>query len=73
MVVFSGTPFTSTNKTDHHNITEILLKVTLSAINQPTKPTKIVRGMGLYNIENYNLYTLEWNLPLYVDEHIIFF
>jgi hypothetical protein len=27
----------STNKTDHHNITEILLKVVLNTINQ-TKP-----------------------------------
>ena len=25
----------STNKTDHHDITEILLKVTLNTINQP--------------------------------------
>ena len=29
-----GTPFSSTNKTDHHDITEILLKVTLNTINQ---------------------------------------
>ena len=28
-----GTPVSSTNKTDHHNITEILLKVALSTIN----------------------------------------
>ena len=28
-----GTPVTSTNKTDHHNITEILLKVALNTIN----------------------------------------
>jgi hypothetical protein len=27
-----GTPVSSTNKTDRHDITEILLKVTLSAI-----------------------------------------
>jgi hypothetical protein len=26
-----GTPVTSTNKTDHHNITEILLKVVLTS------------------------------------------
>ena len=31
-----GTPFSSTNKTDHHDITEILLKVALNIINQPT-------------------------------------
>ena len=29
-----GTPMSSTNKTDRHDITEILLKVTLSNINQ---------------------------------------
>jgi hypothetical protein len=32
-----GTPVSSTNKTDHHDITEILLKVVLNTINQ-TKP-----------------------------------
>ena len=30
-----GTPVSSTNKTDRHNITEILLKVALGTINQP--------------------------------------
>jgi hypothetical protein len=29
-----GTPVSSTNKTDHRNITEILLKVALNTINQ---------------------------------------
>ena len=32
----SGTPVSSTNKTDRRDITEILLKVVLSTINQPT-------------------------------------
>ena len=31
----SGTPVSSTNKTDSHDITEILLKVALNTINQP--------------------------------------
>ena len=31
---FQGTPVSSTNKTDRHDIAEILLKVTLSTINQ---------------------------------------
>jgi hypothetical protein len=31
-----GTPVSSTNKTDHHNITEILLKVALNTIKNPT-------------------------------------
>jgi hypothetical protein len=33
-VVFSGTPVSSTNKTDHNDITEKLLKVALKTINQ---------------------------------------
>ena len=37
---FTGTPFSSTNKTDRHDITEILLKVVLNTINQ-TKPTTL--------------------------------
>ena len=31
---YRGTPFSSTNKTDRHGITEIFLKVTLNTINQ---------------------------------------
>ena len=31
----AGTPVSSSNKTDRHDITEILLKVALSTINQP--------------------------------------
>ena len=30
-----GTPVSSNNKTDYHNITEILLKIVLNTINQP--------------------------------------
>jgi hypothetical protein len=33
-----GTPVSSTNKTDRHDITEILLKVALNTISQ-TKPS----------------------------------
>jgi len=33
-VVFSGYSVSSTNKTDHHDITEILLKVTCNTINE---------------------------------------
>jgi hypothetical protein len=31
---FSGTPVSSTNKTDRHDITEILLEVVLNILNQ---------------------------------------
>ena len=34
-----GTPVSSINKTDRHDITEILLKVALNNINQPTHPS----------------------------------
>jgi hypothetical protein len=36
-VVFSETPVSSTNKTDGHNITEMLLKVALNTIKQTNK------------------------------------
>jgi len=36
-VVFSGTLVSSTNITDRHKITEILLKVVLNTMNKPTK------------------------------------
>ena len=39
MWFYQGTPVYSTNKTDRHNIIEILLKVALSIINQ-TKTAK---------------------------------
>jgi hypothetical protein len=39
VVVFSGSSGFSTNKTDHHDITEILLKVALNTIKQTTKQT----------------------------------
>jgi len=35
------TPVSSTNKTDRHDVTEILLKVALNTINQ-TKPNKTI-------------------------------
>ena len=43
-----GTPVSSTNKTYRHDITEILLKVTLNIINQPNqdiKPTHTSSGL----------------------------
>jgi hypothetical protein len=35
-VVSSGTPVSSTSKNDRRDITEILLKVALNSINQPS-------------------------------------
>jgi hypothetical protein len=34
-----GTPVSSTNKTDRHDLTEIVLKVTLNTIKQTNKQT----------------------------------
>jgi hypothetical protein len=39
---YPGTPVSSTNKTDRHDITEILLKVALNTINQ--NPRKMALG-----------------------------
>jgi hypothetical protein len=36
----TGTPVSSTNKTDRHDITEILLKVALNSIKQPTQTNR---------------------------------
>jgi len=43
---FPGTPLSSTNKTDHHDITEILLKMGINTIDQ-TKPRRILLGQAM--------------------------
>ena len=37
-----GSPVSSTNKTDRHNITKTVLKVALSTINQTKPPIKMI-------------------------------
>jgi hypothetical protein len=53
----SGTLFSSTNKTDRRDITEMLLKVALSTIsldlNQTFYESTIIRGLVLQLIHNY--------------------
>jgi hypothetical protein len=39
-----GPPVSSTNKTNRHNIDEILLKVALRTIKQTNKQTEHIRG-----------------------------
>ena len=56
-VFFSGYSGSSTNKTDCHDITEILLKVALNTINQ-TKQTLV------YSLYSLNLLIF---LPIYSD------
>jgi hypothetical protein len=46
LVVSPGTSVSSTNKTDRHDITEILLKVVLNTINK-TKRTYIIQNFYL--------------------------
>jgi hypothetical protein len=45
-----GTPVSSTNKTDHHEITEILLKVELNNINQTKIKLLVFLGVCMLNI-----------------------
>jgi type II secretory pathway component HofQ len=67
-VVFSATPVSSTNKTDRHDITEILLKVALNTINQ-TKPIfikmKIIDILSIMQIKGSRV-TLQ--VPLVEEE-----
>ena len=60
-VVFSGTPISSTNKTDRHDITEILLKVALNTIasilkfeNPPWKKTFLKKIKIRLMFQTYN-------------------
>jgi hypothetical protein len=50
---FPGTPVSFTNETDHHDITEILLKVTLNTINQPTNQ-RIWDDVSEFDEKKYN-------------------
>jgi hypothetical protein len=52
--VSPGTPVSSTNKTKRHDIAEILLKVALSTINQPTN-LSITINVVSSNVARYNM------------------
>jgi hypothetical protein len=64
----TGTPVSLTNKTDFHDITELLLKVALNTIKQPTKPNTIrttwlgVNEWLLFNVRTTWLGVNEWLL-----------
>ena len=64
----TGTPVSFTNKTDLHDIAEILLKVALNTIKQPTKPNTIrttwlgVNEWLLFNVRTTWLWVNEWSL-----------
>jgi hypothetical protein len=59
-VVFSGYSVSSTNKTDLHDITEILLKVALNTINQPNLPNYVSFPLLLYR-NGYHLVVHQGN------------
>jgi hypothetical protein len=55
MLIGSGRPVSSTNKTDRHDITEILLKVALNII-KPTKPTDYNKNQQIqFNSIQFNI------------------
>jgi hypothetical protein len=51
-------PISSTNKTDHHNITEIALKVALNTIKPTNQSIKYIVKLSLLNLIKYYMYFL---------------
>ena len=49
-------PVSSTNKTDRHDITEILLKVALNTINKTNQPTLLLQQNHFIMYTNIQLY-----------------
>jgi hypothetical protein len=78
----SGTPGTlvsSTNKTDRHDIAEILLKGTLNTISPPPYALSSLRGIPLnklykgggdmvFNVPFNNISAISWRSVLLVEE-----
>ena len=50
-------PVSSTNSTDRHDITDILLKVALSIINQPTI---LIHNLSIFQANRYTLNTTRY-------------
>ena len=75
-----GTPVSSTNKTDHHDITEILLKVTLNTINR-TKPyvlteyhhrnKKIVNHLGISSYINTHYTYIQTEVTKVIQTNVL--
>jgi hypothetical protein len=66
----SGIPISSTNKTDIHDITEILLKVTLNTINQTFLCSDFLHPLSTTFVLVKTLQALEvesvWGLNIYI-------
>jgi hypothetical protein len=74
-VVFSCPPVSSTNKTDRHYITEILLKVALNTIKQTNKQTNkqtiIILNDMILSSADIDLKTVAWVLMIYTIRIIV--
>ena len=71
---YQVSPASSTNKTDRNDITEILLKVALNTINQPTKCPLFVLDLYLLQLRfglwfviflDYDMFTIHSSLDIY--------
>ena len=65
-------PVSSTNKTDSHNITEILLKIALNTINQPKINKHLYSKYKLYfnsfqvTLEHYNVHNMWYTINTFI-------
>ena len=60
----------STNKTDHHDIAEILLKVALNTIKQTSKNKMADKSKYTCFLLTYNTCLIDWN-KIVIIEYII--
>ena len=69
-----GTPASSTNKTDRHDIAVILLKVALNTINQPSRQTGSRNLMGPKTLPTiWGTYSTERDIPWLITPRDIIF
>ena len=62
----------STNKTDHHDIAEILLKVALNTIKQTSKNKMADKSKYTCFLLTYNTCLIDWNKILSISlQHIL--
>jgi hypothetical protein len=71
LVVFSGSSGSSTNKTDHHDITEILLNVAPNTIKQTNKINITLNAKLLYlkndTAPGYEMIIGIWYFKIIID------
>ena len=65
-----GTPVSSTNKTDRHNITEILLKVALNTITlTPENVEQFIINLGFVSPRNESFFSLWYLIKCKNEKH----